>query len=121
MTIKLKSILYVGPVKIFRNFDTPVLITSFQLDVNVVSADWKKGATKIYYPTAAATTQTVGAFFAHTMKGLVENFNATYDNMWCVGFSLGSHVCGHAGMETGGQIARITGEYHRLNLKFISF
>ena len=44
------------------------------------------------------------------MKKLVEEGGASYDKMWCVGHSLGSHVCGNAGRNTPTKIGRITGE-----------
>ena len=31
--------------------------------------------------------------------------------MWCVGHSLGAHVCANVGMNTGQSIARVTGQF----------
>ena len=35
---------------------------------------------------------------------------ASYGNMYCIGHSLGSHVCGHTGKRTDSKIGRITGK-----------
>jgi len=78
-------------------------------DANVIAADWKKGSHKLYYPKAAANTLTVGADIAYLMNALVQDHGDDFNNMWCIGFSLGAHVCGHAGMGVNGQLKRVTG------------
>jgi len=80
-----------------------------KFDANVILVDWYKGAQESYYPKSASNTQTVGAHVAAMMDGLNKDFGVDFDNMWCIGFSLGAHVCGHAGMRTGGKLARVTG------------
>ena len=70
---------------------------------------WKKGAGKINYPESAATTRVVGAMIARIMDFMVNTAGVRYQNLWCVGHSLGSHVCGHAGMRTQQKIGRVTG------------
>ena len=80
-----------------------------QVDANVIVADWPKASKKVYYPKAASNTQTVGAEIAYLMGTLNSEHGVSYDNMWCIGFSLGAHVCGHAGMKTGGKLGRATG------------
>lgn len=78
-------------------------------DYNVIVISWKKAAGKVYYPEAASTTRVVGAMLATLMERLVTEAEVRWEDMWCVGHSLGSHVCGHAGMRTPEKIARITG------------
>ena len=63
-----------------------------------------------YYPKPATRTRSVGRLTAVMMKKLVDDGGASYDNIWCIGHSLGSHVCGHAGRSTPDKIGRITGE-----------
>jgi len=78
-------------------------------DANIIVADWKWGSFKLIYPKAAANVQTTGHFMGYLMRGLVEKTGNSYDNMWCMGFSLGGHVCGFAGMATEGKLGRVTG------------
>lgn len=79
--------------------------------MNVVVVDWEKGAGHLMYYYSAANIRTVGAEIADVMDVLVEKGTTTYDNLWCVGFSLGAHACGQAGMRTERPIGRVTGEY----------
>jgi len=80
-----------------------------RLDANVLIIDWEDGANHYYYPKAAACTRTAGISTALVMDHMVEKMNVRYEQIWCVGFSLGAHHCGHAGMNTKEKIGRITG------------
>ena len=74
---------------------------------------WKKGANSIYYPNSASNTRTVGAEISLSVNRLMDEAKLSRDKLWCVGFSLGAHVCGFAGMGT--KFERITG-----TVKYIS-
>jgi len=77
-------------------------------EMNIIAMDWRTNADNFYYPKAAANTRTAGAYLAKVIDHLVEQNNVTYQSVWCIGFSLGTHVCGHAGMRTKQKIARVT-------------
>ena len=79
----------------------------FQYDYNVIIVGWFRGALELWYPQAASNTRVVGRQIGNVARNLVENGGAKASNVWCVGHSLGSHVCGHAG--TSFKIGRITG------------
>ena len=70
---------------------------------------------KLWYPQAASNTQIVGATIAEVANEALE-MGTNPKDLWCVGHSLGSHVCGHAGRRTNQPMGRITGE---LNSNFI--
>jgi len=82
-----------------------------QEDINVVNLDWGGGASELNYNQAAMNTRTVGAYTALVYENLLSKFGATSARMWCVGHSLGSHVCGHTGMKMPArqQLGKITG------------
>ena len=63
------------------------------------------------YIRSASATRLVGKLASLIIKKLVEEGGASYDNIWCVGHSLGSHVCGTAGRNSPEKISRITGEW----------
>ena len=77
----------------------------------MIVISWKKGAGKLRYPEAASTTRVVGAIVARMMEYLTTEADTQWEDIWCVGHSLGSHVCGHAGMRTPEKIARVTGQF----------
>jgi len=76
-------------------------------DANVFLVDWRSGANSPYYPSSAANTRTTGAEVGFRMNRLVNERGLSRRNLWCIGFSLGAHTCGFAGMYT--QIERVTG------------
>ena len=57
---------------------------------------------------AVRDTQEVGAKIAGLMKTLVERDLTQREQSWCIGHSLGAHVCGQAGRRH--RLGRITGE-----------
>ena len=65
-------------------------------DVNVITVGWKHGA-RLGYDQAVGNTRLVGAQVAELLKFLIANTNSTADDMYIVGFSLGSHIAGYAG------------------------
>ncbi|KAI0239011.1 Lipase member I [Lamellibrachia satsuma] len=71
---------------------------------NVITVHWDSA--QLYYPQSASDTRSVGAEIALRVKLLVGG-GADRANIWCVGHSLGAHVCGHAGKRV--PFGRITG------------
>ena len=63
----------------------------------------------IWYPQSAANTRTIGGEVYLVMNNLVTNGGAQWSDMYCIGHSLGAHVCGFAGKKSNSQIQRITG------------
>ena len=93
----------------------------------VISVDWSKLAKANFadidnfwppalYKKALVNTQIVGAEIASLMEALVIQQSAAYSNMWCIGHSLGAHICGFAGRRTNGSLGRITGENNIFNI-----
>jgi pimeloyl-ACP methyl ester carboxylesterase len=80
-------------------------------DMNVVIVDWGGGAEVLNYAKAASNTRTTGAYTARVYQNLLAQPGSSTARMWCVGHSLGSHVCGHTGMAlpTNSKLGRVTG------------
>jgi hypothetical protein len=80
-------------------------------DINVVIVDWATLAATLNYLQGASNTRTVGALIAQVMRNLLTVSGTVSGRLWCVGHSLGSHVCGHAGMKMPADtpLGRITG------------
>jgi len=74
---------------------------------NVVIVGWGGGSRIINYYKPATNTRTVGAEIALIANNLLNIGGTSPDKLYCIGHSLGSHVCGFAGMRT--QFRRITG------------
>ena len=74
----------------------------------MILLEWPAG--DLYYPWSATETRSVGRLTALIMDKVVDDGGASYDDIWCIGHSLGSHVCGFAGGYATGEIDRITGE-----------
>ncbi|XP_049872957.1 lipase member H-like [Pectinophora gossypiella] len=75
-------------------------------DVNVIVLDWNRLANR-NYATAKNGVPAVGRGLGQFINWLV-GLGASYDRMHLVGFSLGGHLVGNAGRETGGRVRRIT-------------
>jgi hypothetical protein len=80
-------------------------------DINVVIIDWGGGAQIINYNQAAMNTRSAGALTALVYQNLLRVGGSAAGRMWCAGHSLGSHLCGHAGMKmpANQKLGRITG------------
>ncbi|ESO12297.1 hypothetical protein HELRODRAFT_63631, partial [Helobdella robusta] len=78
-----------------------------RMDANVILLDWEYGSNDVLYPQSASNTRSVGAYSAVVLGNLVEKHNYPKNYIWCIGHSLGSHVCGHLGMRL--KIRRVTG------------
>lgn len=76
-------------------------------DVNVIQNGWGEGSQTIDYAQAAGNARLVGSYMAQIAKTLVAAKGADASNVWCIGHSLGGHICGHMG--TGMKLGRITG------------
>ena len=76
-----------------------------QGDFNVITVVWNS---KDNYSQSASDTRTVGAAVALMARHLVNGRNITRRNLWCIGHSLGAHICGIAGKKF--RFDRITGE-----------
>ena len=75
----------------------------------MIIVGWGKGADILNYMKAVANTRMMGMEISHIMANLVQNGGASLDKMWCVGHSLGAHICGRAGKEQ--KYGHITGGY----------
>jgi pancreatic lipase-related protein 1/phosphatidic acid-selective phospholipase A1 len=75
---------------------------------NIVVVDWSEGAGLINYYQCASNTRTTGAYTALVIDNLIVN-GALPADIWLMGFSLGAHVVGHAGMRSGYNYNRVTG------------
>jgi pancreatic lipase-related protein 1/phosphatidic acid-selective phospholipase A1 len=66
-------------------------------DYNVVIVGWQESSQNIWYPQSAADTRSVGTEIGLVARNLVQNGGLSRTRTYCVGHSLGGHVCGHAG------------------------
>lgn len=78
-------------------------------DVNVIVLDWSRLANR-GYTTAKRGTSEVGRGLGRFVNWLAE-LGLSYERVHLVGFSLGGHLVGNAGRETGSRVKRITGNY----------
>jgi len=78
-------------------------------DFNIIVIDWNDDADYYWYPKAASNTRTIGAEVAHVVNNIVAQTGVSFKDFWCIGFSLGAHVCGHMGMRTKQKFGRVTG------------
>jgi len=79
-----------------------------QEDANVVIVDWGGGAELLNYFQSASNTRTMGAYSALVFDNLVNNGGSS-SRTWCMGHSLGAHLCGHTGMRSVVGLQRVTG------------
>jgi hypothetical protein len=80
-------------------------------DINVVIVDWGGCAQNLNYNQAASDTRSTGRYVSAVIQRLLQVAGSSPARMWCVGHSLGSHVCGHTGMSlpANQRLARATG------------
>ncbi|KAL4716597.1 hypothetical protein ACJJTC_010261 [Scirpophaga incertulas] len=76
-------------------------------DFNVIVVDWNELANQ-GYTTAKRGVPAVGRGVGQFINWLVSLGAASYESVHLVGFSLGGHLVGNAGRETGGRVKRIT-------------
>jgi len=87
------------------SYNVCICHTMSQGDYNVLKVEWNS---YYYYTQSASDTRTVGAQIALIAKYLVAN-GLPWANLYCVGHSLGAHVCGFAGLTY--KFPRITGRF----------
>ncbi|PZC85600.1 hypothetical protein B5X24_HaOG200608 [Helicoverpa armigera] len=75
-------------------------------DVNVIVLDWRALANRSY-TTAKGGTAGVGRGLGQFVNWLA-SLGYSYEKVHLVGFSLGGHLVGNAGRETGSLVKRIT-------------
>ncbi|CAH0695075.1 unnamed protein product [Spodoptera exigua] len=86
------------------------LITSAFLavqDVNVIVVDWRALANS-FYLFATLAVPDVGQSLGKFLVWLIRKGGGDWKKVHLVGFSLGAHVVGNAGRQTGGRPARVT-------------
>ncbi|XP_067252115.1 lipoprotein lipase [Chanodichthys erythropterus] len=89
----------------------PKLVTALyerEPTANVIVVDWLSRAQQ-HYPTSAAYTKLVGKDVAMFVNWLQAEIDYPWDKLHLLGFSLGAHVAGIAGLLTKHKVNRITG------------
>jgi len=74
---------------------------------NVIIVGWEGSSQQIWYPQSASDTRSVGTEIGLIAANLIARGGSAQARLYCVGHSLGGHVCGHAGQKT--KFGRITG------------
>ncbi|XP_026758656.2 pancreatic lipase-related protein 2-like [Galleria mellonella] len=77
-------------------------------DVNVIVLDWRTVAS-LNYVLAVSGVPGVGRFLGDFIEWLINTAGGDWNNVHLIGYSLGAHVVGNAGRQTGGRPARVTG------------
>lgn len=80
-------------------------------DGNVIVCDWSQLASSSY-TTAAAGAPSVGQHLGNFVGWLMRSFGGNFNNVHLVGFSLGAHIVGVAGRNTGSTVGRVTGNLY---------
>ncbi|KAF4083145.1 hypothetical protein AMELA_G00136590 [Ameiurus melas] len=75
---------------------------------NVIVVDWLVRAQQ-HYPTSAAYTKLVGRDVAKFVNWLQAELEYPWEKLHLLGYSLGAHVAGIAGLLTKNKVSRITG------------
>ncbi|XP_051977876.1 lipoprotein lipase-like [Xyrauchen texanus] len=75
---------------------------------NVIVVDWLSRAQQ-HYPTSAAYTKPVGKDVAKFVNWLQAELDYPWEKLHLLGYSLGAHVAGIAGLLTKYKVNRITG------------
>lgn len=71
--------------------------------------DWSVGSQTINYAGAAGRVETVGHFAASQLNWMREIGRLDFSQVHVIGFSLGAHIAGFIGKNTGGQLNTIHG------------
>jgi dienelactone hydrolase len=80
-------------------------------DVNVIVMDWRRLAQRTY-TTAKNGVPAVGRGLGQFINWMVESGFLSYEKVHIAGYSLGGHLAGNAGRETGGRVQRVTGIFN---------
>uniref|UniRef100_A0A671SW01 Lipoprotein lipase n=1 Tax=Sinocyclocheilus anshuiensis TaxID=1608454 RepID=A0A671SW01_9TELE len=89
----------------------PKLVTALlerEPTANVIVVDWLSRAQQ-HYPTSAAYTKLVGRDVAKFVNWLQAEIDYPWEKLHLLGYSLGAHVAGIAGLLTKHKVNRITG------------
>ena len=79
--------------------DIGIDLTLFQGKANVIIVDWRDGAANWNYCQSAANTRLVGQQIGKLVRKLEGHYKANIaERTHIVGYSLGAHVAGNAGM-----------------------
>ena len=78
----------------------------------MITVDWD--SMNYDYSQSASDTRSVGAAVAVIARHLVGLDHISRNHLWCVGHSLGAHLCGIAGKNYG--FERISGEGVYVNI-----
>lgn len=79
-------------------------------DCNVIVVDWRALA-GANYVSAVLGVPSVGEYVGNFLQWLISNGGGNWNNVHLVGYSLGAHVVGNAGRQSGRRVSRITGEF----------
>jgi hypothetical protein len=82
-------------------------------DVNVIVLDWRELASQSY-TTATNGGPAVGRGLGQYITWMVDSGFLSYEKVHIIGYSLGGHIAGCAGRETGGRAQRVTGIFNNL-------
>lgn len=89
----------------------PKLVTALyerEPSANVIVVDWLSRAQQ-HYPTSASYTKLVGKDVAKFVNWLQAEIDYPWEKLHLLGYSLGAHVAGIAGLLTKHKVNRITG------------
>ncbi len=81
----------------------------FQFISSRIFVDWSVGSQTINYIAAANRVETVGFFTASYLNWLLELQRIDYNRVHVIGFSLGAHIAGFIGKNTGRNLHTIIG------------
>jgi len=79
-----------------------------QGDYNVVIVDYEERSKNLSGPQLLADGRAVGKEIGIVAANILVQAKSDMSKLYCVGHSLGAHVCGYAGMTT--KFGRITGQ-----------
>lgn len=79
-------------------------------DCNVIVVDWR-GLAGANYVSAVSGVPNIGQHLGNFLQWLISNGGGNWNNVHLAGFSLGAHVVGNAGRQSGSRVSRVTGKF----------